>query len=361
MCFLKRLGSIFAKNTHLAENAPPIKNMKSFGILPREKTKKMKRSTFIKSSSLAGLGATLLPKTVMANPFLEYEVLDAVGIQLFSLPKTLEGDFEGGMKMLAEMGYTEIEMFGPYTFSSQSAKERWSTITPMLGFNGSGFFGKSPQEVKALFDDLGLKVPSMHTDLDTLENHIENFAESAEILGFEYLVLPAIPDERRKTMDDYKKMADTFNTVGANAKKLGLKFAYHNHGYGLNAVDGQVPFEVLMDNTDPDLVFLEMDIFWTMAGKADPATYLKKYSGRYHCMHLKDMKTLQTFSGDGGDASQWMALFPNMASAGEGLVDFHKLLPVAKEHGVKHFFVEQDLVQNPDTALKTSFDHLSGI
>ncbi len=321
----------------------------------------MKRSTFLKTTGLATAGSALLPHLSMAKQLPYFELLDAVGIQLFSLPKTLEMDFEAGIGMLAEMGYKEIEMFGPYTFSAPSAHEGWKAVTPMLGFSGSGFFGRSAQEVKALFDSHGLSVPSMHTDLDTLENHIEKFADAKAVLGFEYLVLPAIPDERRVTMDDYKKMADTFNTIGANAKKLGLKFAYHNHGYGLNMVDGQVPFEVMMDATDPGLVFLEMDIFWTMAGKADPATYLKKYLGRYHCMHLKDMKEQKTFSGDGGDASQWVELFPNMASAGDGVVDFAALLPIAKENGVKHFFVEQDLVQDPAIALKKSYDHLAAI
>lgn len=321
----------------------------------------MKRATFLKTTTAASLGTALLPHQSMAKQLLETGLVDSIGIQLFSLPKTLEANFESGMRMLAKMGYSEIELYGPFSFSSQMAKEGWKAVTPMLGFSGSGFFGRKANEVKALFNDLGLKIPSVHTDLDTLENHIENFAESAEILGFEYVVLPAIPDDRRKTMDDYKRMADTFNTIGANAKKLGLKFGYHNHGYGLNMVDGSIPFEVMMDNTDPDSVFLEMDIFWTIAGKADPIHYLEKYSGRYHCMHLKDMKENKTFSGDGGDASQWVALFPNMASAGDGVVDFKSLLKVAKANGVKHFFVEQDMVQNPELALKKSFDHLNAL
>lgn len=310
---------------------------------------------------MAGLGTTLLPQGIFAKPFPFVELLGDVGIQLFSLPKTLEADFAAGMKLLANMGYTEIEMFGPYPFSVEAAHQRWEAVTPMLGFSGSGYFGHTAKEIKAIYDDNGLKVIAMHTDLVTLENHIENFSNARDILGFEYLILPAIPDERRKTMDDYKRMADTFNTIGKNAKKMGLKFAYHNHGYGLNTVDGQIPFEVMIDATDPDVVFLEMDVFWTTAGNADPATYLKKYSGRYRCMHLKDMKEIKTFSGDGGDAGQWIELFPNMASAGEGVIDFKQLLPIAKANGVKHFFVEQDMVHKPEVALQKSYDYLSSL
>ena len=147
-----------------------------------------------------------------------------------------------------------------------------------------------------------MSVPSIHTDLDTMETNMDAFAKSAEVLGFEYITLPAIPDERRKTMDDYKKMADTFNEIGENAKNIGLKLAYHNHGYGLQELDGQIPFQVMMDATDPELVFLEMDIFWTIAGRANPVEYLKKYSGRYRMMHVKDMNPITYFAGDGSDA-----------------------------------------------------------
>lgn len=284
-----------------------------------------------------------------------------IGIQLFSLPALLEKDFEGGIAMLSEMGYTELELFGPFTFSTDSAKANWKAITPMLGFSGSGFFGHTATEVTAIFNEHGLSVPSVHTDLDTLETHIEAFAQAKEALGFEYVTLPAIPDERRKTMDDYKKMADTFNSIGEKAKKMGLKFAYHNHGYGLAEVNGQVPFELMIERTDPELVFLEMDVFWTVAGRANPVEYLKKYSGRYHLMHLKDMKPIVHFPGDGSDAPQWISLFPNMTTAGDGALDLQAIVETAIAEGAKHFFVEQDMVQEPDTALKRSFDYLKGL
>jgi len=320
----------------------------------------MKRNEFLKQLSAASvltvLGLEHLTANSMTNKTIES--LENIGIQLFSLPKLLEADFEGGIKILAEMGYRELELFGPYTYSSESAKAGWKAMAPMLGFSGSGYFGLSEEGLKDVLKEYKMVVPSMHTDLDTLENHMDAFGKAKEVLDFNYVTLPAIPDDRRKTMDDYKKMADTFNTIGENAKKYDLKFAYHNHGYGLNDVEGQVPFQVMMDATDPELVFLEMDIFWTVAGKANPIEYLKKYSGRYHMLHIKDMKPLTHFSGDGSTPAEWMQLFPLMANVGDGEFDINGIIEAAQNNGVQHFFVEQDLVQQPEVALKKSYDYL---
>jgi len=323
----------------------------------------MERKDFIRQmGAMAAFGVWGLDRAL--GQFLTENTIttmDKIGIQLFSLPALLEKDFEGGIQMLSKMGYTQLELFGPYPYSAESAKAGWKAAEPMLGFSGSGYFGFSEQEIMELLQRYDMTIPSMHSDLDTLENHMEAFGKARETLGFEYVTLPAIPDDRRTSMDDYKKMADTFNSIGENAKKLGLKFAYHNHGYGLNEVDGQIPFQVMIDATDPDLVFLEMDIFWTIAGRANPMEYLKKYSRRYHLLHIKDMKPLTHFSGDGASMQQWMELFPLMTNVGDGEMDINGIIQTARENGAKHFFVEQDLVQNPETALKRSIDYLKKV
>lgn len=271
----------------------------------------------------------------------------------------LEKDLPGTLAMLSKMGYKEVELYGPFPFSTEPAKKRWDAVTPQLGFSGSGYFGHSVTEVKSLMKEYGLKVPSLHTDLDTLKNNMAQLGEAAQQTGTEYVVLPAIPDEIRKTLDDYKKIADTFNQIGESAKKHGVKFTYHNHGYGISPVDGKVPLQIILDGTDPSLVFLEMDLFWTIAGGADPLTYLEKYKGRYRCMHVKDMAKAVRFSGDGGNATQWIALFPFMTTAGNGVLDLKNILAKAKATGVEHFFVEQDMVADPEIALKKSIDYLS--
>ena len=322
----------------------------------------MERNTFLKSVGLLAASGALFPEWITASPAGIYKnMLDKIGVQLFSLPASLESDFEGTIGLLATMGFNEIELYGPFPFSQKSAKDRWNAITPMLGFSGSGYFGKTEEEVKAIFAKNGLSIPAIHTDLDTLEFDMASLGRAARTLGFEYVILPAIPDERRTSVDDYKKMADTFNKIGASAKKEGVKFAYHNHGYGFSEMEGEIPIHLLLDHTDPELVFLEMDVFWTIAGGADPIEYFKKYQGRYRSMHLKDMKEIKRFSGDGGDAAQWIELFPYMASCGKGEIDLKHIIPAAIENGVQHFFVEQDMVQNPEIALKNSYDYLSNL
>ena len=322
----------------------------------------MKRNDFIKTTALAAGGLSLpAPLSALSPRTAPLDKLGAMGIQLFSLPLLLEKDLDAALGMLHDMGYNEIELYGPYPFSDAKNRERWASLAPLLGFSGSGYYGRDEASFKELATAHGLRIPSMHTDLDTLEHHMPALGAAARAMGATYVTLPAIPDDQRLSLDDYKRMADRFNAIGKAADAEGIRFAYHNHGYGLQATEEGVPFEVLVEGTDPEGVFLEMDIFWTTAGRANPVEYLRKYRGRYRLMHLKDMKELRHFEGDGGDAGQWMALFPNMASAGAGVLDLDAIVGAALETGVEHFFVEQDMVANPETALKESLDYLKSL
>lgn len=315
----------------------------------------LNRRKFLLNTAAIAAGSLMVPETLFAAS----PLLKQIGIQFFSLPKMLEKDLSGTLAMLAKMGYKEVELYGPYPFSTEPARKRWDAVTPQLGFSGSGFFGHSIAEVKKLMKANGLKVPSMHTDLDTLKNNMGQLGEAAQQLGVEFVVLPAIPDEIRQTLDDYKRIAESFNQIGESAKKNGVKFTYHNHGYGISPVEGKVPLQIILDGTEPSLVYLEMDLFWTIAGGADPLVYLEKYKGRYRCMHVKDMSKAARFSGDGGNAQQWIALFPFMTTAGNGVLDLKTILAKASETGVQHFFVEQDMVAEPEIALRKSIDYLA--
>ncbi len=314
------------------------------------------RREFIKNTSLLATVAAVTPfSEVMASLVKE----NKLGIQLFSIPKMLSEDYLGGIKMLSELGYKELELYGPFPFSDERNKKRWNDVSKMLGFSGSGYFGKTAQDVKKMLGDYGLSTPGTHTDLDTLENNMGALSEAANTMGWKYVTLPAIPDERRKTLDDYKRIADSFNKIGESAKKSGIRFGYHNHGYGIKPTDGQIPLEIILKNTDPNLVFFELDIFWTTCGGADPIELLSKYPNRYKMLHLKDMKEKKQFEGNGGDASQWIPMFRHMASAGDGILDLKGIVKKAKEIGVEHFFVEQDMVANPQVALKRSSEFLT--
>ena len=318
----------------------------------------MERRKFIINS---GIAASSLMLFSGCKSLLSQDALNSIGVQLFSFPKLLEKDFNAGIKMVSEMGYKEIEMFGPFNFSVEAAKKRWKSITPMLGFNGSGYFGHTTKEIKTILDEHNIKVTSIHSDMDTMQTRMEEIAKESEQLGFEYVVLPAIPEEKRQTLDDYKRVVEEFNEIGGKAKQVGLKFVYHNHGYGFNKIENQVPIELVFDQTESDLVFFQMDLFWTIAGGMNPSDLLNAYPGRYVSMHVKDMKKLTRFSGDGGDPSQWMELFPEIASLGDGVLDIPKIISTAQQQGVKHFYIELDIVNNPEVALKKSFNYLKSL
>lgn len=317
------------------------------------------RRNFLKTA------AALLAGNMIFSPFKSHAGLSGtgkkglrkIGIQLFSIPKLAEKDFAGTMKMLSGIGYKEIEFFGPYAFSAEEDKQRWNAVSSSVGFSGSGFFGHNAKDVKKILDDHGLSAPSMHTGIASLQNAMGGLAEAADVLGAKYVVLPSTPTP--KDLDGYKRRADDFNKIGEEARKRGIRFAYHNHGNGLKAIDGKVPFDLLMERTDPKLVFYQMDIYWMTAGGVDVSKYLDKYSGRFKLMHVKDMAEDVRFSGDGGDPSQWIALFPYLANAGSGVMDLEKILSDAKRCGVEHFIVERDLAPNPEEDLRESFAYLS--
>jgi sugar phosphate isomerase/epimerase len=215
--------------------------------------------------------------------------------------------------------------------------------------------------MRELLDRHGLSAPSMHVDLDTLRDRLEQVGEDAHTLGHRYAGIAAIPPERRRTLDDYKRVADEFNAIGAKAKPMGFKVLYHNHGYGLKPLEGQIPLHVLLERLDPSVVSTEMDLFWTVAGGADPVALLDAHPRLYRLMHVKDMSKQARFAGDGGDPSQWMGLFPLMTTAGNGVLDLPRILGHAKRNGVEHFYVEQDLAANPPEQLGASIRYLRAL
>ena len=317
------------------------------------------RRDFIRSAAAIPIGIAL--KTPSARPVRTQSRIERVGLGLFTIPKLLEEDFSGAMARLATIGYKEVELFGPYPYSVPEAVASWKPIAKSIGLSQSGYYGHTPRQVRDILDANGLTSPSMHIDLGTLQTRLDEVGEASQELGHQYAGIAAIPPELRTNLDDYRRIADTFNEIGLAMKEVGLQFLYHNHGYGLVELEGIIPFNLILDRTDPELVVMEMDVFWMTAGRADPMEYLKAYPGRFKLMHIKDMTELVRFEGDGGDPSQWIPLFPNMADAGEGVLDLAGILEVASMTGVEHFYLERDLAADPDQTLKASYQYLSSI
>lgn len=320
----------------------------------------MKRSEFIKTSALLTSAVGLMPNTACKS--ISENKLNKIGLGLFSIPKILENDLEGTVKKMAEIGIREFETYGPYTFSDDRNKAFWAAVSKDLGFSASGFYGHTPEKFKSVLSHYDISVPSMHTDLYTLESNMAALGKAANTMGASYVVLPSIPEEERPDLDAYKRMAERFNEIGRQAREEGIKFAYHNHGYGLIPEDnGVIPLDMILNETDPDKVFFEMDLFWTVAGKSDPIELLKKHQGRYTMLHLKDMKTITYFEGKGSTADEWMELFPLLVPAGSGEIPIGEILKVAYHSGVEHYFIEHDLAANPFENIGSAYDFLSGL
>lgn len=242
--------------------------------------------------------------------------LETFGIQLYTLKDEMARDPKEVLRQLSSFGYGQIESFE--------------------GESGM-FWGMKNTEFKSFADELNLDLISSHTNFQ--ENFEEKAAQAGEI-GMKYLIAPWIGPQ--ESIDAYKRMADRFNEAGEICKKNNLRFAYHNHAYTFEEQDGQIPQQVLMDNTDPDLVDYELDMYWVVVAGADPQEYLRKYSDRFKLGHVKDRRKDAT--AEETHASTVL---------GTGTIDYKPIIETAMENGMEYFFVEQEEFKNT-TPLESS-------
>lgn len=251
-----------------------------------------------------------------ASPTMTKGNLDQFGIQLYTLREDFPKDPKGVLKQLASFGYHQIESYeGP----------------------GGIFWDMGHLEFKNYLDSLGLTMVSSHCDI---KKDFEIKAAQAAEIGMKYLICPYVGPQT--SMENWKKTTDRFNECGKICKDNGIKFAYHNHAYTFKPFSGMIPHDFIMDNTDPDLVDHEMDIYWVVTGGADPIKYLKKYPNRFRLCHVKDR--MKNVPAEEQSAS---------CDLGTGIIDYPKILKVAKEQGMEYFILEQERYDN-STPLKSA-------
>lgn len=274
------------------------------------------RREFLLQSSALTLGTMLVPSITLAN-----NVSQKFGVQLYSFRNEMTKDAIGTLKQIEAIGIKEIE-------TAQS--------------NKGHYYGLGPKEMKSVCDDLGMNLKSGHVALDG--NWQRTMNEAVES-GQEYLICSSMPS-RGQTVDNYLKVAEKFNEAGEACKKLGLKFGYHNHAYEFESENNQVLFDVLLDNTDPNLVHMELDLGWVIMGGKDPLDYFKAYPGRFPLWHLKDMDMEKKESTE----------------FGKGGLDIVLMMQNQKASGVKHIFIEQEEYANtPLESMKHNMAYLKRI
>ncbi len=256
------------------------------------------RREFLQSIGLVSGGVFLSSKAfASSSPTVNKEV----GIQLWTLRDTIESDPEGTLKSLAQLGYTSIEAYG---------------------FDGS-FFSRDTSHFSAFCKSLNLKITSTHTGI-TAQN-AAGYAATAARIGMEYLVLPSMMGRPQATITDFRNTAEEMNQIGKACKTEGIKFAYHNHDFEFKPIEDQIPYDVLLANTDPSLVAFQCDLYWMVKAGKRPQEYFEKHPGRFSTWHLKD-------KGRDGES----------CIIGNGTIDFKPIIEMSETAGLERIFVEQE-------------------
>jgi sugar phosphate isomerase/epimerase len=277
------------------------------------------RRTFLKQSGIIS-AAMAIPAIPFAAPKVKFKV----GLQLYTIREAMEKDLRGTLTSVAGYGYQEVETYG---FNYGNNKYYW---------------GLEPKQARQLMDDCNLTTPAGHYDLDkffakdkkdALTKYVDQCIEGATIMKQDYIVWPWLAPEYRN-MDEFKRLASTLNTIGEQIKKGGLKLAYHNHDFEFIDHEGKIGYNTILDETDPALVKLEMDLYWTShSSPVAPLEWFKKEPGRFAILHIKDMdKTDRELH----------------TTVGDGTIDFKTILKDHQLAGAKHLFVEQGNNYIPD-------------
>lgn len=256
------------------------------------------RRDFIKRSALVVAATPLINSDMIAGP----RFSGKTGLALYTIRDAMAKDPARALAEAAEAGYDWVEA------ASHSEGK---------------FYGMKPKEFGRLVRRSGLLPISSHSAVrpDNYEQMVDDAAEA----GMKYIILPSLPGDWTGTIDGYQVTADFLNKVGAGCKKASIRFGFHNHQIEFMEIGGRVPYDVLLELTDPKLVIFELDIAWITAAGKDPLAYFRNYPGRFEVWHMKDLTPEK-----------------QDATLGEGIIDFKPILAEARTAGMKYWFVEQD-------------------
>ena len=248
--------------------------------------------------------------------------IEKIGLELYTVRYALAKDFEGTLARVAKIGYKEVELAGYF--------DHLSHLNP------------EPKRTRQILEADGLVAPSSHVAYTAFApENWPRILEAAAILGHQYIVNPSIDRQLAKTIDGWKRAAETFNRAGEVSLRSGIQLAYHNHVEEFQPLEGKLPYDVLLAESDPKLLKMEMDLGWAHHAGADPLKYFARYPGRFPLVHVKD------FDKDG-----------NMTDVGKGVIDWKAIFAKSDLGGIKHYFVEHDEPKAPLESIQTSYQFL---
>ena len=279
----------------------------------------MNRRTFLQSS-LAAAAASAVPADALAQ-----RKLGAIGLQLYSVRDLMKADVAGTLAKIAAIGFKEVEF--------------------------AGLFGQEPKAVRAMLDKNGLTAPASHVDWATAETKLPETLAAARILGHRFLVVPGSVRRSASSPISGRRPPPSSTRRARSAGRGAFSSAYHQHGFEFvpsDALGGKLPYDYLLENTDPALVKMELDICWTVAAEQDPVAYFTKYPGRFPLVHvkdwLKDGTESKAYAGALGPGTKFTG---QMANVGAGSIDWKRIFAQAEKAGVEHFIVEHDNPKSP--------------
>jgi sugar phosphate isomerase/epimerase len=290
------------------------------------------RRNFIKRSGLALAGASLATNQLFS--FVKSK--GVLGIQLYSVREAMGKDPLGTLKQIASIGYQNVE--------HANYKER-------------KFYGYAPTDFKKLLADMGMKMPSGHTVLGKQhwDESKKDFTdawkytvEDAATAGQQYVVSPWLDESIYQTEDSLKRFMDVFNKCGELCKKSGMKFGYHNHHFEFaKKVDGKILYDLILDNTDKNLVAQQLDTGNLFNAGVKAIDIVKKFPGRFELMHVKD--EIASTSKDEKFESTVL---------GKGIAQVKEVIDLGQAAGTTQFIVEQEAYQgkSPIDCAKEDFE-----
>ena len=278
------------------------------------------RRNFLATLGVAAFGIARGDSAIASEVLAPRRKLKRIGLQLYTVRDLMKADLPGTLAKVAAIGYKEVEF--------------------------AGYFGRTPAQIRELLRRDGLTSPSTHLPFDSLESSWQKQLDDAKAGGHHWAAIAYIPEEKRRTLDDWKRHAATFNRAAAQAKSAGLRFAYHNHDFELKAIDGTRPFDLLLKETDPSLVDFEMDLYWVVFGGGDPLDFFNRYPKRFPLVHVKDS------SGPPDN---------KMVDVGQGKIDFRSIFAQSEKAGIKHYFVEHDQPADPIATIRNSYNYLHAL
>jgi sugar phosphate isomerase/epimerase len=270
-------------------------------------------------SGETGDGSGLTPQEMQPEEPVGQRHLSAIGVQLYTVRSAMQQDFEGTLRSLAAMGYTEVEF--------------------------AGLFGRDPAQVAVLLAELGLAAIGSHVTYDRFVADPDAAIDETLALGARYLVFPWLPDTERRTIAQWQDWVALLNRVGQASQARGLELAYHNHDFEFVAIDGVRPVDVLLDGIDKNVVKWELDLYWLAKAGGVPGEMFERYPGGFPLGHVKDMRL--------SDQA--------MMDVGQGELDFAAVFAQGAQSGMEHFIVEHDDPADPLQSVQNSITYLKAL